>query len=178
MSNEILISVPSDIYPGMDCWLIWQTEFQSIFPTKVFVLQLICINLCFFVSTDGIWATVSERESFILCKIRSLIYGLLNYTNNMLFPCKPNQKPEEVSLNFFFCCCTSGIIYLTVFLIASNRSQLLLSKKRKPLERHQFSSVQFTQSCPTLCDPMDCSTFTPPCPSPTPRVYSNSCPLS
>lgn len=23
MSNEILISVPSDICPGMDCWLIW-----------------------------------------------------------------------------------------------------------------------------------------------------------
>ena len=42
-------------------------------------------------------------------------------------------------------------------------------------------SVQFssgTQSCPTLCDPMDCSTSRPPCPSPTPRVYSNSCPSS
>ena len=36
-----------------------------------------------------------------------------------------------------------------------------------------FSSV--TQLCPTLCDPMDCST--PPCPSPAPRVYPNSCPL-
>ena len=32
-------------------------------------------------------------------------------------------------------------------------------------------------SCPTLCDPMNCST---PglCPSPTPGSYSNSCPLS
>ena len=39
----------------------------------------------------------------------------------------------------------------------------------------QFSSV--TQSCPTLCDPMDCNTCLP-CPSPTPRAYSNSCPLS
>ena len=39
----------------------------------------------------------------------------------------------------------------------------------------QISSV--AQSCPTLCDPMDCST---PglCPSPTPGVYSNSCPLN
>ena len=39
----------------------------------------------------------------------------------------------------------------------------------------QFSS--FTQSCPTLCDPMDCSTpgFHP---SPTPGAYSNSCPSS
>ena len=37
----------------------------------------------------------------------------------------------------------------------------------------QFSSV--AQSCPTLCDPMDCSTLG--CPSPTPRACSNSCPL-
>ena len=29
--------------------------------------------------------------------------------------------------------------------------------------------------CPALCDLMHCR---PPCPSPTPRVYSNSCPLS
>ena len=43
-----------------------------------------------------------------------------------------------------------------------------------------FSSVQFSsvaQSCPTLCDPMNCST---PglCPSSTPGVHSNSCPNS
>ena len=40
----------------------------------------------------------------------------------------------------------------------------------------QFSSV--TQSCPTLCDLMDCSTPLPPCPSPTPGVYPNPYPLS
>ena len=34
------------------------------------------------------------------------------------------------------------------------------------------------QSCPTLYDPMNHSTPGFPCPSPTPRVYSNSCPLS
>ena len=39
---------------------------------------------------------------------------------------------------------------------------------------NQFSSV--TQLCPTLCDPMDCTR--PPCPSPAPGVYPNSCPLS
>ena len=39
----------------------------------------------------------------------------------------------------------------------------------------QFSSI--TQLCPTLCDPMVCST---PglCPWPTPEVYPNSCTLS
>ena len=36
----------------------------------------------------------------------------------------------------------------------------------------QFSSV--VQLCPTLCNPMDSL----PCPSPTPGVCSNSCPLS
>ena len=41
----------------------------------------------------------------------------------------------------------------------------------------QFSSV--AQLCPTLCDPMNRSTpGWPPCPTPTPRVYSNSCPSS
>ena len=35
----------------------------------------------------------------------------------------------------------------------------------------QFSLV--TQSCPALCDPVNCST---PCPSPTPGVYPNPCP--
>ena len=43
-------------------------------------------------------------------------------------------------------------------------------------ESVQFSSV--AQSCPTLCDPMDCSTPGLRCPSPAPGAYSNSCPLS
>ena len=37
----------------------------------------------------------------------------------------------------------------------------------------QFSSV--VQWCPTLCDPVNCR---PPCPSPVPGVYPDSCPLS
>ena len=40
----------------------------------------------------------------------------------------------------------------------------------------QFSSV--AQSCLTLCDPMNCSTARPPCPSPAPRVHSDSRPSS
>ena len=45
---------------------------------------------------------------------------------------------------------------------------------RDKLNCLQFSLV--TQSYPTLCNPMDHARL--PCPSPTPRVYSNSCPLS
>ena len=39
-----------------------------------------------------------------------------------------------------------------------------------------FSSV--AQSCPTLCNPMNHSTPGLPCPSPSPGVYSDSCPSS
>ena len=38
----------------------------------------------------------------------------------------------------------------------------------------QFSLV--AQSCPTLCDPMNHKHARPPCPSPTPGIYPNSCP--
>ena len=47
---------------------------------------------------------------------------------------------------------------------------------------YQFSSVQLSsviQSCSTLCDPMNRSIpGYDSCPSPTPGVHSNSCPLS
>ena len=44
-------------------------------------------------------------------------------------------------------------------------------------EQTQFSSV--TQSCPTLCIPMNCmQRARPPCPSLIPRVHLNPCPLS
>ena len=39
------------------------------------------------------------------------------------------------------------------------------------------STRQFSQSCPTL-RPHEPQHTRPPCPSPTPGVYSNSCPLS
>ena len=40
----------------------------------------------------------------------------------------------------------------------------------------QFSSVP--QSCPTLCLPHESQHTRPPCPSPSPAVYQNSCPSS
>ena len=59
-------------------------------------------------------------------------------------------------------------------------NQHVHTAKFKMDNQHQsVSSV--AQSCPALCDPMDCSTdhgLQSPCPSPTPAVYSNSCPLS
>ena len=48
--------------------------------------------------------------------------------------------------------------------------------REAPTVHVQFSSV--TQSCPTLCDPMDCQDARLPCPSTTQGAYSYSCPLS
>ena len=43
--------------------------------------------------------------------------------------------------------------------------------------KHMVSVSSVTQLCPTLCDPMN-QHVRSPCPSPTPGVYSNSCPSS
>ena len=49
-----------------------------------------------------------------------------------------------------------------------------------PLSHSGFYStcLSVAKSCPTLWDPMDCNNARPTCLSPTPGVYSNSCPLS
>ena len=41
-----------------------------------------------------------------------------------------------------------------------------------------FNISSVAQSCPTFCEPWTAARCRPPCSSPTPRVYSNSCPLS
>ena len=56
----------------------------------------------------------------------------------------------------------------------------LRSHQNKSFSTHDLCSVQFSlvaQSCPTLCDRM-VQQARPPCPSLTPGVYPNSCPLS
>ena len=55
----------------------------------------------------------------------------------------------------------------------------LLLMRRPLLVRAQFSSVQFSHSVVSnSLKPHEPQHARPPCPSPTPRVHSNSCPLS
>ena len=58
-----------------------------------------------------------------------------------------------------------------LFLSLSGKGWYLWTNKRK----QEFSSV--AQLCPTLCN-HEPQHARPPCPSPTPRVYPNSCPLN
>ena len=80
---------------------------------------------------------------------------------------------------------------LLISWLQSQSAMILESKKINsvtvstfsPPNHHEvmpWSSVQFTsvtQSCPTLCN-HGLQHARPPCPSPTPGVYLNSCPLS
>ena len=54
-----------------------------------------------------------------------------------------------------------------------NRNRIKDRRKNPVRKLLQFSSV--SQSCPTLCDPMDCSTPGFPVHQPTPGACSNSC---
>ena len=49
-------------------------------------------------------------------------------------------------------------------------------EEKDSVSESAVSSV--AQSCPTLCEPKDCSTSRLPCASPTPRACSDSCPSS
>ena len=52
-------------------------------------------------------------------------------------------------------------------------------KKSHKSKEYQFSSVQFSHSVMSnSLQPHESQHARPPCPSPTPRVYSNSCPSS
>ena len=63
---------------------------------------------------------------------------------------------------------------ITVMVTAAMKLKDACSSE-KNYDQTQFSSV--TQSCPTL-RPHESQHARPPCPSPTPGVHSNSCPLS
>ena len=66
---------------------------------------------------------------------------------------------------------------MTVVYTASQKNQWVTKHGSGTPYKHsvQFSSV--SQSCPTL-QPHEPQYAWPPCPSPTPRVHPNSCPLS
>jgi len=68
--------------------------------------------------------------------------------------------------------CLAFFFFFTNLLMLCSKS---FPDYKESIQPGQFSSV--TQSCPTLCNPMDCSVRLP-CPSPTSEVCSNSFPSS
>ena len=74
--------------------------------------------------------------------------------------------------------CLENSMERTWCVTKSIRSQLDMTKHTQAVSWgfFQFSSV--VQLCPTVCDPHGLQHARLPCPSPTPRACSNSCPLS
>ena len=75
---------------------------------------------------------------------------------------------------------------LNVLLSCSNQNSIVLAQKTDVAQWNRIERTEinpsdqirsFAQSCPTL-RPHESQHARPPCPSPTPRIYSNSCPLS
>ena len=76
-------------------------------------------------------------------------------------------------------CSTLGFPNTSIVLFPLYNINFSPSPSQYRLNTH-YASVQFSsvaQSCPTL-RPHGLQHATPPCPSPTPRACSNSCPLS
>ena len=83
-----------------------------------------------------------------------------------------------------FCECDIAVQFqFSAFSVAIQLSQYSIKETIHPL-LYILSSFfvncccSVTQSCLTICHPIDCSTPMLPCPSPSPRVCSNSCSLS
>ena len=114
----------------------------------VCVCALSCVRL--FVTT---WTVACQAPLFL---------GLSRqeYWRGLPFP-SPEDLPDP------------GIKPVSPMSPALQADSFLLSHWRSPIN-YQFHSV--TQSCPTLCDPTDCSM--PGFPVHYQRAYSNSCPLS
>ena len=92
--------------------------------------------------------------------------------NPLQYSC-PENSLRQRSLAGTVCGITKNWMWVSMH---SCTCTIELYSSKWNLNSIQFSSLM--QSCPTLCDPMDCSTPGHPCPSPTPGLYSNSCPLS
>ena len=91
------------------------------------------------------------------------------------FPVKNTEVGCHFPLQRIFLTKGSNLYLLNLLLCRQVIYWWATAKTPRKLHLTQFSSM--AQSCPTLCDPMNQHTR-PPCPSRTPRVYSNSCPSS
>ena len=71
------------------------------------------------------------------------------------------------------------LTYKNSFLLSAHIRWLIISPSEHPLVSAQFSSVHFGRSIlSNSLRPHRLQQARPPCPSPTPRVHSNPCPLS
>ena len=72
----------------------------------------------------------------------------------------------------------ASIFQCSAFFIVQLSHPYMTTRKIIALTRRTFVGhdvFSSAESCPTFCDPMDCSALDFPVPSPAPRAYSDSC---
>ena len=95
-------------------------------------------------------------------------YTLLKYYTNQFFWSRNIHKHIYVDMSFFLLCKCNNLVHTPFPIVPFPLGPDFI-----------FSSVQFSRS--VVCDSSQLhwpQHSRPPCPSPTPWVYSNSCPLS
>ena len=104
---------------------------------------------------------------FHLLWIKNLVDPFFSYWKSTIWPSVFTLLIQGIFRLFFI---FFPLFYFSILCVFKMKSTLIFI----------LSSVQWLTNWPnwTLCDPIGQQHATPPCLSPTPRVYSNSCPLS
>ena len=114
-------------------------------------------------------------EGYILPKIKKENEWAHTYTKRVWLICR--EDIYKIKLTLHFKPIPSRVTFLWHFSLS--RIRVEYARNKFLFLKQLLSSVQF--SCSVLSDslrPHESQHARPPCPSPTPRVDSNSCPLS
>ena len=152
------------------------------------VLKLLGMHACGPDISCFLWALHWYLTHFPASALQNVTHVLheafLYQTDRPLIPLK-SEKIWHL-LNYILCHMPLNMLYKPLLSQFSYRLELwawlswVSYEAATSCQPGQDSSVQFrsvTQSCPTL-RPHELQHTNPPCPSPTPGVYSNSCPSS
>ena len=155
------------------CWLPFHFVDYFICCAENFHFEIVClfsifVSSVFHVISKRIIAKTSDKNFALILSSRSFRVSSLRFKLWVNF-C---ELCELLEIQFYFSACTC-LVFQTIFV---EKTILFLLSVLGYLVNY---SIQF--SCSAMSDslwPHEPQCTRPPCPSPTPGVYPNSCPLS
>ena len=103
-----------------------------------------------FITSTIVWSQVKKRREHRPCP------SIENWITDLLGMAHPSeQDPVSPSVNFSHQKVSISLLSISFSGQTERKPQ---SQKTNQTDHMDHSSIQFTQSCPALCNPMDCST--------------------